>query len=355
MNVINPKITRLFIRPEDSILSALKKMDDVIAKLLIIIDNGKLIGLISIGDIQRAIIRNNPLTTPVIEVVRPNFYYAHINEDPEDVKKRMVEHRDECMPIVDEEGNIADVIFWDDIFPKHVHRDESTLDLPVVIMAGGKGTRMRPLTNVIPKPLIPLGEHTISEEIIRRFGEFGVKEFYMSLNYKAELVKFYFKDSNHNSFDLTFFEEDQPLGTAGSLHLLKDKLKTTFFVSNCDVIIDQDYREILQFHRSNHNLITMVCSLKTIYIPYGTVKAGEEGQLISMKEKPELNFMINTGMYVLEPELLQQIPCDRLFHITELISQTREKHGRIGVFPISEKQYYDTGEWEYYLNTIKTY
>jgi dTDP-glucose pyrophosphorylase len=330
-------------------------MDEVEAKLLIIIDDEKFNGLISIGDIQRAIIHNVTLTTSVADVIRKDFYYASVTDNPEKVKQQMILHRDECMPIVDQNRNIVDVIFWDDIFPKDVKRNESKLDVPVVIMAGGLGTRLKPLTNVIPKPMVPIGEHTISEEIIHRFKELGATKFFMSLNYKAELVKFYFNEKKDNSYNLEYFEEDKPLGTAGSLNLLKDKIKSTFFVSNCDVIIDQDYRDILDFHRSNGNQITMVCSLKTIYIPYGTVITGEEGQLLSMHEKPEFNFMVNTGMYILEPSLLLQIPDDRLFHITELINQVLERKGRVGVFPISTKQYDDIGDWECYLKTIKAY
>jgi dTDP-glucose pyrophosphorylase len=355
MAQISNKISRLFIKSTDSILFSLKKMDEVEAKLLIISDNGKFDGLISIGDIQRAIIRNVPLNTVVVDVIRKNFYYADVKDDIEEVKQRMILHRDECMPIVDENNNLIDVIFWDDIFPKEIQRNENQIDIPVVIMAGGFGSRMRPLTNIIPKALIPVGERTISEEIIHRFKELGVKNFFMSLNHKAEMVKFYFKEKQNDSYNIEYFEEDEPLGTAGSLYLLKDKIKSTFFVSNCDVIIDQDYREVLEFHRSSGNQITMICSLKTVYIPYGTVITGEEGQLLSMQEKPELTFMINTGMYILEPSLLGQIPNDRLYHITELISQVKENNGRVGVFPISEKQYFDIGEWDHYLKTIKAF
>lgn len=353
MNLISKKISRLFINSDESILIALKKMDEVESKLLIISNQRKFVGLISIGDIQRAIIRNLPLTTKVLEVIRKNFYYATSQEDIEEVKRRMIIHRDECMPILDDHHNLIDVVFWEDIFPKEIKRNENKIETPVVIMAGGLGTRLRPLTNVIPKPLIPVGKHTISEEIMSRFREFGVKQFFMSLNYKADLVKFYFRDKTDDSYTLEYFEEEKPLGTAGSLHLLRNKVFSTFFVSNCDVLIDQDYSEILEFHKTNRNMITMVCSLKSIHIPYGTVLTGDQGCLVSMEEKPDLNFMVNTGMYVLEPTLLNQIPGDRVFHITELINQVKEDRGRVGVFPISAKQYYDIGDWECYINTVK--
>lgn len=330
-------------------------MDETGVKLLILVKKDKFDGLITIGDIQRAIIKNLPLDTIVDSIKRNSIHVASTNDDLENIKQWMLAERDECMPIIDQEGNIADVIFWEDLFTKDNNRNKSKIDTPVIIMAGGLGTRMRPLTNVIPKPLIPLGDLTIAEEIIKRFCNLGATTFMMSVNYKAEMIRLHFKDKVNGAYQLDFFEENQPLGTGGSLHLLNGKINSTFFVTNCDVIIEQDYRDILEFHRSNKNEITMVCSLKSVYIPYGTLTTGDEGQLLEMQEKPEITFKINSGMYILEPHLLREIPDDRIFHITELIELVRKRSGRVGVFPISEKQYFDIGEWDKYQDTLLKY
>ncbi|WP_460545713.1 sugar phosphate nucleotidyltransferase, partial [Echinicola sediminis] len=151
--------------------------------------------------------------------------------------------------------------------------------------------------------------------------------------------------------ELNFFKEDKPLGTAGSLHLLKGKLKETFFVSNCDILIDEDYSQILKYHKENRNEITLVPALKHISIPYGTIETGENGVLENMAEKPNWTIKINAGLYVLEPSLIDEIPENEFFHITHLIEKVKKRNGRVGVFPVSEKSWKDIGEWDEYLRS----
>ena len=149
-----------------------------------------------------------------------------------------------------------------------------------------------------------------------------------------------------------YFLEEKPLGTAGSLSLLKGKISETFFVSNCDILIDADYSEIVEYHREQKNEITMVTSVKHVQIPYGTVESGEGGQVVNLIEKPEFTFMVNAGFYVLEPHLLDEIPEEKFFHITELIDTVRKRNGRVGAYPVSEKSWCDIGEWEVYRETL---
>ena len=141
------------------------------------------------------------------------------------------------------------------------------------------------------------------------------------------------------------------MGTAGSLSLLKDQIKETLFVSNCDILIDQDYSEVLKYHRENKNEITVVAALKHYPIPYGTIETGENGRLLELIEKPEISFKINTGIYILEPHLLNEIPENVVFHMTQLIKNVNKRNGLVGVFPVSEKSWKDIGDWdEYYQN-----
>jgi NDP-sugar pyrophosphorylase family protein len=220
-------------------------------------------------------------------------------------------------------------------------------------MAGGKGTRLRPLTNVFPKPLLPINEKTIIEDIMDRFVGVGCNEFHISVNYKAQTIKDYFVNLNNSEYSIDYFEEDKPLGTAGSMFLIKDKIHTTFFVSNCDILIDQDLSEIYEYHKSNKNKITIVSAMKNYKIPYGTIETSENGLLKSMDEKPELIFQINTGMYILEPEMLDLIPNNEFFHITELIEKVRKSGENVGVFPIGENSWQDIGNWDDYKKILK--
>ena len=259
--------------------------------------------------------------------------------------------RAEVMPILDEQGELIDVWFWSDYFGTIEAPLRETIDIPVVIMAGGKGSRLKPLTNVIPKPLVPIGDKTILEEIMDRFKAIGCHRFYMSVNYKAEMMHFYLNQLGHK-YDIEFFEEDKPLGTIGSVSLLKGKLDTPFFVSNCDIIIDQDYRDIYDYHINNHNDLTLVTAVKSFQIPYGVIETGEDGLMEGLKEKPELTYMINTGLYILNPDCIDEIPEGDIFHITQLIEIIKEKKGRVGCFPVSEKSWRDMGEWQEYLKMI---
>ena len=173
----------------------------------------------------------------------------------------------------------------------------------------------------------------------------------MSVNYKSDLLQFYLDQLEHK-YDIRFFEEDKPLGTIGSISLLKGELNTPFFVSNCDIIIDQDYRDVYDYHLENQNDLTLVTAVKSLRIPYGVIETGEDGLMRNLKEKPELTYMINTGLYILNSECIDEIPEGEMFHITQLIERIKERNGRVGCFPVSEHAWKDMGEWPEYLKMI---
>lgn len=331
-----------------TLLEALKGMDAIDKKLLIVLQNDKFYGLLSAGDIQRAIIKDKALDTRVNEVMRKNIRIASPEDTFDTIKRMMLDYRMELCPVVTPKNEIIAIHFWEEVFQEQELQPQKQFDLPVVIMAGGFGSRLKPLTNVLPKPLIPIGEKTIVEHIFQRFTRHGSNNFYISVNYKAELIEYYLQKQNL-PYNLNFFTEDKPMGTAGSLSLLKGKIEGSFFVSNCDIIIEQDYSEILDYHRENNNEITIVAALKHYPIPYGTIKTGQNGKLKELSEKPELTFKINSGMYILESHLLKEIPDDNFFHITHLIDVIQQRDGRVGVFPVSEKSWKDIGEWDEYL------
>lgn len=341
-------INELKINSDSTILHALEQMDRIRKKLLMVFSGNLFVGLLSIGDLQRAIINNVSLNSPISDILRKEIILANENDNIEVIKKKMLQIRAEFMPIVNQKNEVTNVLFWEDLFTHKQPQPKRQFNLPVIIMAGGFGTRMKPLTNVIPKPLIPINEKTIIEHIFDRFHEHGCNEFFISVNYKANLIEYYLKELQL-PIDISYFKEAKPLGTAGSLSLLKGKIDKTFFVSNCDIIIEQDYSEILEYHKENRNEITLVAALKTYSIPYGTIKTGANGLLTELTEKPDLTFKINSGMYILEPHLIKEIPENEFFHITHLIKKIKKRDGRVGVFPVSEKSWKDIGEWDEYL------
>ena len=346
------RIKERIINPSASLLEAMKLMDEIMVKTLFVLQEEHFEGLVTLGDIQRAIIKNMALSEPVRLILDKDKIYGYIEEGDESIKDKMRRMRAEVMPILDEQGELVDVWFWSDLFKKTELIQREKIDLPVVIMAGGKGTRLKPLTNVIPKPLVPVGEKTILEVIMDQFEGIGCHKFYMSVNYKADMMKYYLSQLDHK-YDIEFFMEDKPLGTIGSVSLLKGKITTPFFVSNCDSINEQDYRDVYDYHVNNHNDMTVVTLVKSFKIPYGVIETGEDGLMLDLKEKPEHTYMVNSGVYILNPELIDEIPEGRLFHITHLMEKVKTRGGRVGCFPVSEHSWKDMGEWPEYLKMIK--
>lgn len=346
-------IKSISIDVEASILAALKQMDKTHRKLLIVMNGGRFHSVLSIGDIQRAIISGKGMDEKIAGILRTEINVANVHQERDEIIQYVKEHKTEFMPVVDDEFRVVDVVFWDELYKTSVTHRTADFNLPVIIMAGGQGTRLRPLTNVLPKPLIPIGEQTMLEDIMDRFVECGCHDFYVSVNYKADIIRRYMDNLGKSQYKISYFQEDKPLGTAGSLHLLKHKINDTFFVSNCDIIIDEDYGEILRYHRDNHNEITVVAAIKNMGIPYGTLETKEDGLLADIKEKPEFTFKINTGMYILEPNLIEEIPENEFYHITFLIEKLMRGGRRVGVYPINEGSWTDIGNWNEYIKYIK--
>ncbi len=345
------KIKNRIIAPDITILSAMKKMDEIKMKILFVFDGDKFEGILTLGDIQRAIIKGHALTEDVVKILDRNKIYAYSSEPIDTIKQKMESIRAELMPVL-QDGELVEVYTWEDLFGKASEPQKKLIDLPVVIMAGGKGTRLKPITNVIPKPLVPIGDKTILEVIMDQFEGIGCHKFYMSVNYKADMMKYYLSQLDHR-YDIEFFMEDKPLGTIGSVSLLKGKITTPFFVSNCDSINEQDYRDVYDYHVSNHNDLTIVTMLKTFKIPYGVIETGEDGLMTALSEKPELTYQVNTGVYILNPSCIDAIPEGEFFHITHLMEKIKATGGRVGCFPVSEHAWRDMGEWPEYLKMIK--
>ena len=333
-----------------SMLEAIQLMDTLNRKLLIVNEDATFLGLLSIGDIQRAIINNIDVKNEVNKILRKNIQVGHINDDVANIKDVMLKNRTEFMPILNDEKKLIDVIFWEDIFEEKKEYNKIEASIPVVIMAGGKGSRLRPITNIIPKPLVPVGERAFVEIIMDSFKAHGLDQFMFSVNYKSDVIKYYF-DNHDTEYKIDYFHEDKPLGTAGSLALMKEHIKSTFFISNCDIIIDQDYSEIYNYHKENKNELTAVAAIKTYNIPYGTMQIGNNGLLEKLVEKPENTYYVNAGLYILEPHLLDEIPENEFFHITHLMEAIMKRNGNVGVFPVSEGAWMDIGIWNNYSET----
>lgn len=243
------------------------------------------------------------------------------------------------IPIVNDQKEPQNIIFLDGVQTK----EKGNLGIPLVIMAGGKGTRLKPYTDILPKPLIPIGNKTIIEYIMDHFAEYGCKDVHIIVNYKKELIKAFLKETNRRT---TFYEEDLFGGTGGGLRLLKGSLNNTFFMTNCDILVEEDYGKIWSYHKDRKNLVTMVCAQKQITVPYGVVSLDKEGDFHHIDEKPSHTCLTNTGLYILEPEFINLIPQKEFIHITDVIQICQLKKYKIGVYIIPEQNWMDMGEVE---------
>jgi len=336
-----------------SLKDAMKKMDKSGAKNLFVVDDGKkLLGALTDGDIRRWILKGGDIRETLEDVYNRTPYFVTENYDKNEVKKNMLKNRIERVPVTGEDKEIVDVLFWENMFGEETFAVKNKLSMPVVIMAGGRGTRLDPFTRILPKPLIPIGEKTIIDIIMDKFAKYGIKDFYVSINHKAKMIKSYFEETRP-PYDISYIEENLPLGTVGSLKFLNGKIEESVMVSNCDIIVDCDYSEVTKFHNGNGYDITIVGSFRHFTIPYGICEIEKDGLLKSMTEKPEYDFLVNTGMSVLRKNVLKLIPENQKFHITDLVKIVKKKGGRVGVFPINEKAWIDVGEWEEYRKSVR--
>jgi dTDP-glucose pyrophosphorylase len=342
-------IQRLFINKDTLIREAIEKLDKTAQKILIVVENKKLIGVVTDGDIRRWILKSGDLSSSVKMIMNTTPVYLN-EKNKAKANEIMKKFRIESIPLVNEYNEVIDVIFWNDLYDDRFNYF-NTSNIPVVIMAGGKGTRLQPYTKIIPKALIPIGDIPIVERIINKFLEFKFSNFYISINDKKEIIKAYF--NQELSYNIYFIEEGKPLGTAGSLNLLNDNTANTFFVSNCDILVEANYSKILEYHKDHNNKITVVTALKNYTIPYGVFSIDKDGDIQTIDEKPNCEFLVNTGMYVLEKEALKYIPKNIFFNMTDLILECLSKGDKVGTYPVTDNDWLDMGEFKELKNMME--
>jgi dTDP-glucose pyrophosphorylase len=338
-----------------SIKQALKQLDETSHRILFVVDKDNYLrGTMSDGDARRAILAGTALEFSIEKVFnRAPHFLTEKEYTKEECKELFIQTKVLLLPVVDSLRKLIGAIAWEDIFngTGALERPLGKIDVPVVIMAGGKGTRMAPFTNILPKPLIPVGEKTILEKIIEGFVACGADRFYATVNYRGEMIKAYF-DSIEKDYILEFVWEKEFLGTAGCLRYLERSIDRTFIVSNCDIIVRVDYADVIAFHAHNSAALTVISSIQHISVPYGVIHFKEGGAVDSISEKPEYSYPINTGVYILEPRCLSFIPEGRPFHMTDLIAALIEAGERVFTYPVNEKEYLDIGQWEEYRRNL---
>lgn len=329
----------MFINENMTIEDAMRVIDQGGSKTVFLAGNGILKGSVTDGDVRRHLLRGGSVTENVCKIVNysPKFFEENACVN---YQKYMIESDLTAVPIVDQQMKIIRI-------ERLKSRKEPVRkigdDVPVVIMAGGLGTRLKPYTEIIPKPLIPIGSKTILERIFDKFEDYGCREKYVILNYKKKLIEAYFKEDSEYTA-LHFIEEPSFLGTAGGIKYTKDICKNDFFMTNCDVVVDADYYHIWEEHREKRNIITMVLANREYHVPYGTVETSDNGSVVCLREKPRVEYRVNTGMYLCNSKLLDYIGDSERIDMPDLIQRCLNAGERIGQITIDGNDWYDMGQ-----------
>lgn len=345
METIN-RIENNCISDDSTLMEALNRLENARPKVLFVVDkDGRLKASLTDGDIRRAILSGIKLDAAITEFASHTPEYLEVGEHEGYLASKALElmrrYEISAVPVIKDDGTI-DRIFTNKLARKS---EESKIDIPVVIMAGGKGTRLYPYTKILPKPLIPIEDIPISERIIQSFCDAGCSEFHMIVNYRKDMIKAYFADTD-NDYHVIFHDEDKPLGTGGGLKLIENDISETFILTNCDIMIMDDLADIVKHHRDVGNKATMVCSLKNFEIPYGIVNMTDKGDIESFEEKPTLSFFTNTGYYVLERDVFEYIKENEAIGMPDIIERMKANGLKVGVYPIGEHTWLDMGQFD---------
>jgi dTDP-glucose pyrophosphorylase/CBS domain-containing protein len=330
------KLQTLFISTAHSIRAAMQCIDQGAVGIALAVDSDrKLIGTITDGDIRRSVLASSDLDMPVSLLLASKIG----TEYPKPITALVGSRRDELIsllhkyllrqiPIVDNDGKVVDLVMLDDLIP--------TQDLPLqaVIMAGGLGTRLRPLTEDMPKSMLPVGGKPLMELVIEQLRQVGIRRVNVTTHYKPEKISDHFGDGSSFGVELNYVNEDKPLGTGGALGLIQ-KPTEPLLVINGDILTQVDFRAMLAYHREHRAVMTVAVRQYDIKVPYGVIEC-EGSRVCALKEKPQMHFLVNAGVYLLEPKVYEFIPNGEHFNMTDLIQWLLDSDHIVASFPIIE-------------------
>jgi dTDP-glucose pyrophosphorylase/predicted transcriptional regulator len=345
-------LSALLVSPATSIKKAMHQLSETAEKILFVVgERNVLLGTVTDGDIRRGLLNGLSFAHNVGKVMCTDFTFLqkHSARLVDTARSLMLARKIEQIPVVDRRGIIVDAILWTEVFKDREERRDRAHSNPVVIMAGGKGTRLDPFTRILPKPLMPVGDKPIIEVIMERFARHGFAHFIYTLNYKKEYLKLFLKEAGL-PYTIEWVEEEEFLGTTGGLSLLGDRLKETFFVTNCDTLLDADFEAVLRWHREHGAVITIIGCHNEFRIPFGVLEMSR-GKLRKLVEKPVHDVTINTGVYVMEPQVISYLSDRKQTDFDELLGLLPKKDV-ITVYPVYGG-WLDVGQWEEYRKSLR--
>ena len=340
-------IEKFVAYPNNQLIECLEKIEKNGNGELIIIDNNfKLLGSISDGDIRRALLGRNLLKNNIKKIYNKKPIFLSIDKNSSELKRIFEKKQINLLPLINSKNKIIKIHS-----KKDLNKTDKDNNNSVVIMAGGKGLRMKPFTNVFPKALLPFRKSTIIEEIINKFYSENFKKIFIPTGFKSQVLTKHLKDEGYKK--IKFSKENKPLGTIGGLKNIEKSLSSTIILTNCDTFIDINYYDLINFHRKNKNSITIVSGIFNQKIDFGVCEINKRNLVKKIIEKPTEKKLINTGFYVFDKKVLKLIPKNKFYNTTDLINNSIKKKMKIGVYPISIEKWKDVGNWLDYNKNIK--
>jgi len=330
------RLKEILIKPNSTIKEAMVALNKSTAEIVLVVnENGKLLATVTDGDIRRGLLNGLKLDDKIEKCMQRNFIFVKEKTGRAEVLDLMKAHTIKQIPILDEEGRVKGLHLLREIIGSY---DKPNIAL---IMAGGKGERLKPITDEIPKPMVKVAGRPILERLILHLISYGIKNFYIAVNYKSEVIENHFLDGRDLGCKINYIKEKKPLGTAGALGLLNIKTKEPIFVLNGDLLTQFNLDEMLNFHKEKGFDSTIGVYDYVYKVPYGVVEE-KNGKLLSIKEKPSFVWSVNAGIYILKPDLIKLVPKNENFTMPELFEKAISLKKKIGIFHI-EGDWMDVG------------
>ena len=322
-------VKKLSLSKHASLREAIECINRGAAQISLVTESGRLIGIVTDGDIRRGLLRGESLDSPVANIMQLNFRSLPPNATEVEALALMQRESLHHIPVIDETGKALHLFLLEDLTRQQRHRN------PVVVMAGGEGRRLRPLTDACPKPMLQIAGKPLLEIILKQCLEAGFEHFYFSVNYLKEQIQSHFQDGSAWGASIRYLEEDAPLGTAGALRLLSQRPDCPLLVLNGDVLTRVDYKQLLRFHTDNQSMATLCVREHRVQIPYGVVHM-DDTKVVGLEEKPLLTQYVNAGIYLLNPDVLDLLPEATFFDMPRLLEIIGKQGKVVSAFPIHE-------------------
>lgn len=323
------KVNRICLGPDSTIREALEVIDRGVMQIALVTENDRLLGTITDGDIRRGFLQGKTLDDSIVGIFNDNPIKGSVNSSREDIVQLALARGIKQVPVVDDEGRLVGLEYIDDYL-----RVTEKPNL-VVLMAGGLGTRLRPLTENVPKPMLTVGSRPILETIIESFSQCGFRNFLLSVNYKAEQIIEHFKDGSRFGVSIDYLKEKKRLGTAGALSLMPEAPEHPFIVMNGDLLTGLNFEHLLNYHVHTRADASMCVRDYEFQVPFGVVET-KGARITTIVEKPSHHFYVNAGIYVLQPEVISMVPADTFYDMPQLFQDLIDSGKKVCSFPVKE-------------------